>query len=447
MKLSEYITKEWALYGTKSNIRGLPSLCDGLTKTTRKLVWFLQNDDKFETVERLGLKAAERGHYQHGGSSITGALTNMVKSFPGYNNAPLFEGEGQFGNEVDNDASAARYVSCRIGENFKHWFSKKDNAVLEKVIQRGDVLEPIVMAPIAPLVFVNGAAGIGNGYSCSIPQFLPEDVVRATLETLEFGFVETALVPNWTGWKGKVEQDPTKDTRFIPKGTFKRLDSSTILIDCLPPSYDGSKYEKQVLIPLIESGQIVNFDNESNEFEGWNIFVKFKRGVAGRLSDTELEDLLKVRDTKNPINTNLTLWNSEGNITKYIYVEEAIESWVEWRIEVYETRRLHEINKLEEDLYFAEAKLYMINYFLRLESLPKKDQVRNYILDGNKLLTEKQLEKLLNTPVGSISEESADSIVQLISKLRVEQHELSILTAKQYMINEVNELKQYYEGK
>jgi len=44
--------------------------------------------------------------------------------------------------------------------------------------EEGQSIEPEYYLPILPMVLVNGAEGIGTGWSTSIPQFNPREIVE-----------------------------------------------------------------------------------------------------------------------------------------------------------------------------------------------------------------------------------------------------------------------------
>jgi DNA topoisomerase-2 len=49
---------------------------------------------------------------------------------------------------------------------------------LEYLEEEGQSIEPTYYLPILPLVLVNGAEGIGTGWSTSIPCFNPREIVE-----------------------------------------------------------------------------------------------------------------------------------------------------------------------------------------------------------------------------------------------------------------------------
>jgi DNA topoisomerase-2 len=52
-----------------------------------------------------------------------------------------------------------------------------DMPVMKYQIDEGLSIEPVYYVPILPMILVNGADGIGTGWSCNVPQFNPLDVI------------------------------------------------------------------------------------------------------------------------------------------------------------------------------------------------------------------------------------------------------------------------------
>lgn len=46
------------------------------------------------------------------------------------------------------------------------------------------MIEPVYYVPIIPTVLVNGAVGIGTGWSTNVPQFNPKDIIQAVRKRL-----------------------------------------------------------------------------------------------------------------------------------------------------------------------------------------------------------------------------------------------------------------------
>ena len=76
------------------------------------------------------------------------------------------------------DAASARYIFTQLSPVARHLFNENDDAVLNFLEEEGQSIEPDFYLPIIPMVLVNGAEGIGTGWSTSIPQFNPREIVE-----------------------------------------------------------------------------------------------------------------------------------------------------------------------------------------------------------------------------------------------------------------------------
>lgn len=63
--------------------------------------------------------------------------------------------------------------------------------------------------PILPMVLVNGAEGIGTGWSTYIPNYNPRDIV-ANLRRLLAGEEVVPMQPWYNGFKGTIQETPSK---------------------------------------------------------------------------------------------------------------------------------------------------------------------------------------------------------------------------------------------
>lgn len=111
-------------------------------------------------------------------------------------------------------------------------FHPDDDALLHYLNDDGLSIEPEFYVPVIPLVLVNGADGIGTGYSTSIPCYNPRDVCAAVRARIT-GAECPPLKPWYRGFTGTIE---AKDaTRFLVSGTASvDDDGATLTISELP---------------------------------------------------------------------------------------------------------------------------------------------------------------------------------------------------------------------
>ena len=106
-------------------------------------------------------------------------IVNMGQRFVGSNNVNLLVPAGQFGtrDQGGKDAASPRYIFTRLAEVTRHIFHEADDALLEQQVDDGLAIEPQFYVPIIPLVLINGADGIGTGWSSKVPMYDPRDVI------------------------------------------------------------------------------------------------------------------------------------------------------------------------------------------------------------------------------------------------------------------------------
>jgi DNA topoisomerase II len=67
----------------------------------------------------------------------------------------------------------------------------------------GDEIEPYYFLPVIPLVLVNGCEGVGTGWSTSIPQYNPTDIIRNVRKALHGEALEE-MRPWYRHFKGLI---------------------------------------------------------------------------------------------------------------------------------------------------------------------------------------------------------------------------------------------------
>lgn len=437
MNISDYVHGPWIVFSSENNIRQIPSIKDGQVVATRKLLWALKNQKELETVERLGLHAAAQTAYKHGGENICDSLAKMVQGFPGTNNVPLFMGEGTFGNPIDKDPSANRYISAKISDYFRLWFRKEDDPILPLRIQRGSPIEPFWLAPVAPMCLVNGSFGIGTGYACNLYQHNPRDVLEAVLSFLENGEFNGRLIPWWKGWKGTITPDSSNQNKFWVTGAFERVGATQIVVKELPPSWNKAKYQKAVIVPLIDAkdSALVDFQNDSSELEGWNITFTFKRGFLSKLSDEEIVNMLQLRTSITHV---LSLWDTKDKIKVYDNVEQILEEWIVWRVGVYEQRRKFQIHDLEERIKWELLKIRCLEVMISAGRAIPEETIKQMVFAAG--YEAEALSKIMNTPVRRLTVEGIQDGENLVEKYRIELSSLKNITAEGIMEREIREI-------
>lgn len=436
MKISEYVKGPWTLFSSQNNLRSLPSMKDGQITTTRKLLWGLKDQKEFDTVERLGLSAASKTAYKNGGTSISNALTNMAKRFPGTNNVPFFDAEGQFGTQIDNEASATRYINTKISKSFRQWFHPDDDHIIPMRQERGMTLEPWWFAPIAPTILINGGFGIGTGYACNIHQHDPKQVVNLILNALDTGEVTERLLPWWNGWGGSVTIDPTNPKRFFVRGVFKKVGTTELKITELPPSFNNENYKRSVIIPLLDSDDILSIQNDSNDIDGWNISVKFKRGVLSSMTDEQIVEMFQLRTTVSHV---INVWGVDDKITSYDNIERLLEDWIVWRLGVYGQRRSSVIARHEESIRWETLRAEVMTEILSSKGNVNETTIMSMVVSAG--YGKEQFNKLMDTPIRRITLDGIKKAEEFLVLTRQKLQTMKATTPEHMMREDLELLK------
>uniref|UniRef100_A0A1X7UJI5 DNA topoisomerase (ATP-hydrolyzing) n=1 Tax=Amphimedon queenslandica TaxID=400682 RepID=A0A1X7UJI5_AMPQE len=111
--------------------------------------------------------------------SLMATIINLAQNFVGSNNINILQPIGQFGTRLHcgKDAASPRYIFTMLSSLARHLFPACDDVLLDHLYDDNQCIEPEWYCPIIPMVLVNGAEGIGTGYSTSVPNYNPREIV------------------------------------------------------------------------------------------------------------------------------------------------------------------------------------------------------------------------------------------------------------------------------
>ena len=87
-------------------------------------------------------------------------------------------------------------------------FREEDDALLPRQEEEGVQIEPKHFLPILPTVLVNGATGIGTGWSTTICNHNPVEVVDRLIARLNGDASVEPINPWYRGFTGCFKRDP-----------------------------------------------------------------------------------------------------------------------------------------------------------------------------------------------------------------------------------------------
>ena len=359
--IHEFIDTEWASYADYDNRRSLPHIMDGLKTTQRKAIYTATTLAKNEKprVSQLASRASERCNYHHGEASMLGTIVKLAQDHPGTNNIPWLDKQGQFGNRLDSTAAAGRYIHSWLHSNFHTFFRKEDQDVVNYLYDDGDKIEPEYFIPVIPTLLVNGAEGMGNGFSVDILTYNPVDVAKACREVLKHGKVKTPLVPWIKGWNGAISKENRQVTLT---GCLKIVHSTKVEITELPPKYNNEKF-KAILNKLLDDKIIKDYKNASNE-EGWHWTIECPRELTAK----GVDELIKLFKLTEKVTENFVFWDSTGKAPVSVdSAESLVEYWYKERIPLYQKSIDYQIKSIKDDIFDASLKMNFIEWCLKTD--------------------------------------------------------------------------------
>lgn len=144
-------------------------------------------------------------------------IINLAQDFVGSNNINLLMPNGQFGTRLQGgkDAASPRYIFTQLNPVTRALFPAADEHVLRFLNEENQRIEPEWYCPVIPLVLVNGAEGIGTGWSTKIPNYNPREIV-ANIQRLIRGEEQKPLVPWYKKFNGTITKLDDTVKKLIP---------------------------------------------------------------------------------------------------------------------------------------------------------------------------------------------------------------------------------------
>jgi DNA topoisomerase-2 len=408
----DLIHKELIHFSIYDNLRSIPSLCDGLKPSQRKILYYMlkNNINKVIKVAQLsGYVSAETG-YHHGEASLQGAIVSMAQNFVGSNNLNLLFPDGNFGSRLlgGKDAASPRYIFTRLSDVTNAIFDKRDSPLLKYLDDDGMQIEPEWFMPVLPMVLVNGCEGIGTGYSTYIPPYNPKDIIANLLRVLD-DKEPLPMMPYFKNFHGNLRE--TEPGSYTTYGKWERVSDTQIKITELPVGSWVTTY-KEFLESLVDSNtskpkatknnagtsktkkQAVQLKDVQNKTRDENSDICF---VVEFCKTEDLDKMIKtntlektLRLSRSFTTNNMYLFSDELILTKYRSATDILLDFYDLRIEFYERRKTYLVKQLQNELTLLNSKIRFINEYINGD-LDINRRNKEYIVS---LLEEKNYPKL-----------------------------------------------------
>uniref|UniRef100_A0A8D0G650 DNA topoisomerase 2 n=1 Tax=Sphenodon punctatus TaxID=8508 RepID=A0A8D0G650_SPHPU len=383
---NDFINKELVLFSNSDNERSIPSLVDGLKPGQRKVLFtcFKRNDKREVKVAQLAGSVAEMSSYHHGEVRL---CSYAQYNFVGSNNLNLLQPIGQFGTRLHGgkDSASPRYIFSMLSPLARLLFPSVDDSVLKFLYDDNQRVEPEWYIPIIPMVLINGAEGIGTGWSCKIPNYDIREVVN-NIRCLLDGEEPLPMLPSYKNFKGTI--DELGQNQYLVNGEVSILDSTTIEISELPVRTWTQTYKEQVLEPMLNGTEktppLITDYKEYHTDTTVKFIVKMSEQ---KLAEAEAAGLHKVFKLQTNLScNNMVLFDHVGCLKKYECVQDILREFFELRLRYYNLRKEWLIGMLgsESARLNNQARFILekIEGKIVIENKPKKELIKVLIQRG-----------------------------------------------------------------
>jgi DNA topoisomerase-2 len=357
----DFILKELLHFSMADNERSIPSAIDGLKPSQRKVLFtFLEKRiTKDVKVAQAAGTVAGATAYHHGEVSLTEAIVGMAQDHVGANTLALLVPQGQFGSRLHARSvhAAPRYLHTRLHPVTRALFPVADEPILDRLVEDGVQVEPRFLLPVLPLALVNGAQGIGTGWSTSVPPFAPRELLAAVRGALRAPDVAAAyasstagLAPCYPRWTGTAS--PREDGRgFVLLGRWEEaLGGRGVRVLDLPPGTPTEAWVEKVrsggFKAVAPAGQVLDASTDARV----DVTLEWADGAA----PGDVASALGLATTV--LTTNMHLFDGAGALRRFETIAEVCAEFHHTRLAAYAVRKAHAHEAAEAEAAALSAK-------------------------------------------------------------------------------------------
>ena len=317
----------------------------------------------------------------------------------------------------------------------------KDFELLNFKEEEGEVIEPHYFLPIIPTVLINGSSGIAVGFASNVLNRDIKDIIDACLRVLDQKKIGS-IKPKLSNFTGQYIQDSENKKRWIIRGNFKKVNTSTVKISELPPSMTYEKYE-DILDKLVDDKIIVSYDDNCKD--NIDYVIKFTRADLENLDDEKLIKILKLEESSTEIFSTL---DESGKLKIFETSEEIIEYFVKFRLTYYDKRKGYLLDKMNQELKILSNRgkfiKAIIDQKLKVNNVAKSEIIKG--VEEIKLdLIDNSYDYLLRMPIYSLTKEVYDKLKADFIEKKDEIKKMEETEPRDMYVSDLIELKKRFK--
>ena len=356
--------------------RALPDARDGLKPVQRRVLFGMEGlglDYSGQTKKSARIVGEVLGKFHpHGDSSVYDAMARLAQDWN--QRYPLVFGQGNFGSMDGDPVAAMRYTEAKLEKLANDVLGDMEKDTVDFQLNFDDtILEPTVLPTKAPLLLLNGSAGIAVGMATNMaPHNLGEccDAICAYIDNPDIdtdGLMHYIKGPDFPtggiiqGIQGIREAYETGRGRVVMRAkTEIEVDNNgreTIVVTEIP--YMVNKKEMLEKIgQLVDDKKIegITYMNDETSREGVRVIFRVKQGAN---SNVVLNTLFKYT----PLQSSFAINNValvKGR-PRTLSLKEIIKVFVDFRHEVVVRRTKFDLEKAQKRAHILEGLIKAID--------------------------------------------------------------------------------------
>ena len=441
LPLKEFTEKSYLDYSMYVILdRALPHIGDGLKPVQRRIIYAmselgLKSTAKFKKSARTVGDVLGKFH-PHGDSACYEAMVLMAQPFS--YRYPLLQGQGNWGSPDDPKSFAAmRYTESRLSAYADLLLSELGQGTVEwQPNFDGSLNEPITLPSQVPNVLLNGTTGIAVGMTTDIPPHNLREVVGACIHLLQNPKATLAelskIIPGpdypteaeIITSKADLRQIYEKGNGSLRMRAIYEREEADIIITALPHQASPSKILEQIAAQMNAKKlpMVVDIRDESDH-EHPTRLVLIPR--SNRIDVEELmTHLFATTDLERSYRVNMNMIGLNGR-PAVRNLREILTEWLQYRVETVRRRLQYRLDKVTKRLHILDALLIA---FLNIDEVIK-------------IIRENDKPKPILMKRFKLSDEQAESILELKLRHLAKLEEMAIKTEQKELAEEQAELE------
>ena len=348
-----------------------------------------------------------------------------------------------------NDAASPRYIFTKLNPVAMKIFDSKDTILLKHIESDGTPIEPEWFAPVLPMILINGTLGIGTGFSTSVLQYNPIDIINYIKIMLNGDKPEKNLMPWYKGFTGNIVKESAG--KYTTYAVWKFDDKKRCLhLTELPINVWTDNYKSFCEKMLSQDGSPLADVVYGNTDIIVDIKFIFKPSEYEKYKKMDHDDLVKEFKLSSKLSsTNMYLFNAEGRIERFSNVYSIIKYYFIKRFDLYVKRKAALIEQLKYEILILRNKAKFIKA-VKQGDIDQKTMTEDSLLkalqkdfDADPRSISQGLsayEYLIGMSYRSFTNENAQKMNKLVKEKENEMKELEATTTERMWINDLDEI-------